>query len=99
MKACYIAHQYVGIAKPQHAVKPPKLHLRRRVRYRIDVVYGLMLFVRPRLINEQKPELSFEIIEYRNERLAYWAEEIGNGLYTDQVFINAENDVKRKFNL
>ena len=42
---------------------------------------------------------SFEIIEYRNERLSYWADKLGNGLYTDQVFVNAENDVKRKFNL
>ena len=42
---------------------------------------------------------SLEIMEYRNKRLDYWANKIGEGLYTDQVFVNAEGDVNRKFKL
>lgn len=42
-------------------------------------------------------EAGLTVLAYRSERLKYWAKEIGNGLYTDQVFINTQKDVIAKF--
>jgi len=38
-------------------------------------------------------EAGMKVAKYRSQRLAYWAKEIGNGLYTEQVHINAQADV------
>lgn len=38
-------------------------------------------------------ETGMKVAAYRNQRLDYWAKQIGNGRYTDEVFINAEADV------
>ena len=38
-------------------------------------------------------EAGMKVAAYRSQRLDYWANAIGNGRYTDQVFINAEADV------
>lgn len=42
-------------------------------------------------------DAGMKVHTYRSERLKYWAKEIGQGLYTDQCFINAQNDVVAKF--
>lgn len=42
-------------------------------------------------------EAGMRVMAYRSERLKYWAKEIGNGLYTDQVFINTQKDVIAKY--
>lgn len=38
-------------------------------------------------------ETGMKVAKYRSQRMAHWAKEIGNGLYTEQVFINAQADV------
>jgi len=38
-------------------------------------------------------EAGIKVAAYRSERLNYWAKQIGNGKYTDEVFIQAEKDV------
>jgi hypothetical protein len=38
-------------------------------------------------------EAGMKVAAYRSKRLKYWAAQIGNGKYTDQVFVNAEADV------
>ncbi len=38
-------------------------------------------------------EAGMKVAAYRNKRLDYWAKQIGNGCYTEQVFVNAEADV------
>jgi len=42
-------------------------------------------------------ETGMKVAVYRNQRLDYWAKQIGEGRYTDQVFINAEQDVQEKW--
>lgn len=38
-------------------------------------------------------EAGMKVAAYRNQRLDYWAKQIGSGCYTEQVFVNAEADV------
>lgn len=38
-------------------------------------------------------EAGLRVAAFRSERLRYWAKEIGDGLYTDEVFINTQKDV------
>jgi len=38
-------------------------------------------------------EAGMKVAAYRSQRLDYWAKAVGNGRYTNQVFINAEADV------
>ena len=38
-------------------------------------------------------EAGMKVAAYRSQRLGYWAKQIGNGCYTEQVFVNAEADV------
>lgn len=42
-------------------------------------------------------EAGMRVAAFRSKRLKYWAKEIGNGLYTDQVFINTQKDVIAEF--
>lgn len=37
------------------------------------------------------------VAAYRSERLDYWAKQIGNGRYTDEVFTNTQADVVAKY--
>lgn len=42
-------------------------------------------------------ETGMKAAAYRNQRLDYWVKAIGNGIYTEQVFINAEADVVAEY--
>ncbi len=42
-------------------------------------------------------ETGMKVAAYRNQRLDYWAKQIGNGKYIDQVFVNAEKDVVAEY--
>lgn len=42
-------------------------------------------------------EAGLTVMAYRSERLKYWAKEIGEGLYTDEVFTCASRDVIAKY--
>lgn len=42
-------------------------------------------------------EAGLTVMAYRSERLKYWAKEIGNGLYTDEVFKKAHDEAIAKF--
>lgn len=42
-------------------------------------------------------EAGMKVLAFRSERLKYWAKEIGNGLYTDEVFKKTQSDVVATF--
>lgn len=42
-------------------------------------------------------EAGLTVMEYRSERVKYWAKKIGGGLYTDEVFKKAHDETIAKF--
>lgn len=38
-----------------------------------------------------------EVAKYRSERMKYWKQTLNVNEYTEQVFINADNDVIKKY--
>lgn len=52
--------------------------------------------------NMRKPPLGYgllkwEVLTYRTKRLDYWRNKIGEGLFTEDVRIKADNDVVDKY--
>lgn len=42
-------------------------------------------------------EAGLRVMAFRSKRLKHWAKAIGNGLYTEQCFINAERETIAEF--